>query len=80
MKQVKNRYGKPLKVIMPKGHFSKHRPPITRWIYDNYIVYFEKNLVIHSARPHSLRILKQPKARGTPQRPATNSAPEKNTK
>jgi len=80
MKQVKKRYGKPPKVILPKGHFSKHRPPITRWVYDSFIVYFEKTLVIHSARPHSLKILKQPKEQGSAQKPTLTSVPEKDTK
>ncbi len=51
MKQVEKKFGKPIKVIPPTGPTSKARPPITRWVYDDYIVYFERNLVIHSAKP-----------------------------
>lgn len=51
MRQVEKKFGKPLKVLPPTGPTSKHNPPITRWVYDDFIVYFERNLVIHSARP-----------------------------
>ncbi|MDE2236039.1 MAG: hypothetical protein KGL13_03485 [Gammaproteobacteria bacterium] len=27
---------------------TKLHPPITRWIYPNYVVYFEYNVVIHT--------------------------------
>lgn len=51
MRQVEKKFGKPLKVLPPTGPTSKYKPPITRWIYPDYIVYFERNLVIHSAKP-----------------------------
>ncbi len=41
--QVKNVYGEPLTAKAPVG-----KPPITRWDYDNYSVYFEGNQVIHA--------------------------------
>lgn len=51
MKQVEKKFGRPIKVLPPVGPTSKFQPPITRWVYDDYIVYFERDLVIHSARP-----------------------------
>jgi hypothetical protein len=43
MDEVTQRYGKPNKVLPPVGD-----PPITRWIYDNFTVHFERNYVIDS--------------------------------
>lgn len=58
MDQVKKAYGNPLQILGPSGEVTKSRPPITRWVYKNYIVYFENNRVIHSAKPRSLEIIK----------------------
>ncbi|MCK4842132.1 MAG: hypothetical protein KAT04_09660 [Methylococcales bacterium] len=46
MDQVKKQLGQPLKIIAAVGE-----PPITRWIYKDFIVYFEHNLVLHSVFP-----------------------------
>lgn len=43
MEQVKQSFGEPVKVITAVG-----KPPITRWIYDGFVVYFENNHVVHS--------------------------------
>lgn len=43
MEQVKKRFGKPDSIDAPVGD-----PPITRWDYADYAVYFESNYVIHS--------------------------------
>ena len=43
MEQVKRQLGQPLKILPAVGE-----PPITRWIYKNFIVYFEYKLVLHS--------------------------------
>lgn len=43
MKQVENQYGKAIKV-----HPATGKPPITRWDYPTFSVYFESNSVIHS--------------------------------
>jgi len=43
MDQVKTKFGEPLEVIAPIGS-----PPITRWIYEKFVVHFEHNYVIHS--------------------------------
>ncbi len=42
-KTVIERFGKPLSI-----HPAVGKPPISRWIYDNYTVYFEFGRVIHS--------------------------------
>lgn len=41
--QVKKSFGEPAKIIAPVG-----KPPISRWIYDGFVVYFEDGYVIHS--------------------------------
>lgn len=43
MAKVEQKFGKPEKIIPAVGE-----PPITRWIYKDFVVYFERNLVIHS--------------------------------
>jgi len=45
--QVRQVYGEPVKVMPPVGD-----PPITRWVYDRYTVYFEYTHVIHSVPKH----------------------------
>ncbi len=74
MKQVKKTYGNPLQIIGPSGEATKSRPPITRWVYKNYIVYFENNRVIHSARPRPLEIIKFLDAAAPPPLQPGNSA------
>lgn len=48
MAQVKREFGAPLKVLPTRGGSSKQQPPIHRWEYSNYIVYFEYSHVIHA--------------------------------
>jgi hypothetical protein len=43
MDQVKEQFGSPNQVMGPVGN-----PPITRWIYDSFVVTFESEYVIHS--------------------------------
>jgi hypothetical protein len=43
MAQVEQRFGAPLNRLDPVGV-----PPITRWVYDRFTVYFENQYVIHS--------------------------------
>ena len=58
MAEVKREYGAPLKVLATRGGSSRHQPPIHRWEYSKYIVYFEYSHVIHSVLrtpgPHAL--------------------------
>lgn len=58
MDQVRREYGAPLRELATRGGSSKYQPPIHRWEYSNYIVYFEYSHVIHSVLrtpgPHSL--------------------------
>ncbi|NNC96458.1 MAG: hypothetical protein HKN88_00140 [Gammaproteobacteria bacterium] len=41
--QVRKKYGEPVQTYAPVG-----QPPITRWRYKDFIVYFEYNNVIHA--------------------------------
>jgi hypothetical protein len=43
MDQVKSRYGKPSNILPAVGD-----PPITRWVYADFTVYFEHKHVINS--------------------------------
>ena len=43
MDQVRDQFGPPRQVMGPVGN-----PPITRWVYDNFVVTFESEYVIHS--------------------------------
>lgn len=43
MDQVRAQFGKPKEILPAVGE-----PPITRWIYDGYTVYFEHSYVIQS--------------------------------
>lgn len=44
MDMVHARFGVPVEELAPVGN-----PPITRWVYDKFTVYFERNRVINSA-------------------------------
>ncbi|MGV6851151.1 MAG: hypothetical protein ACWA5R_03095 [bacterium] len=46
MDQVKEQYGMPLEQMPAVGN-----PPITRWVYHDFTVYFEKSTVINSVIP-----------------------------
>lgn len=46
MSEVESRFGTPREKLEPAGD-----PPITRWVYADYTVYFESRYVIHTV-PH----------------------------
>ncbi|MDA3914196.1 hypothetical protein [Oleiagrimonas sp.] len=48
MAQVERRFGKPTRKLAARGGDTTKRPIIHRWEYPGYIVYFERNHVIHS--------------------------------
>lgn len=60
MSQVEERYGSPNEKRPAVGE-----PPITRWIYDDYSVFFEYDLVIESVVRHEA-ILRELEARSDP--------------
>ena len=43
MAQVEQRYGAPATRLAAVG-----QPPITRWVYPSFVVFFEGNIVIHA--------------------------------
>jgi hypothetical protein len=43
MAQVEQRYGAPADRLASVG-----QPPITRWVYPSFVVFFEGNIVIHA--------------------------------
>ena len=48
MDSVEAKYGAPTKRVPPVGGASAQQPPITRWEYPGFVVYFENNHVIHT--------------------------------
>jgi hypothetical protein len=48
MAQVEKRYGAPVEKMPTAGGDAPRHPPINRWRYNGYTVYFERNRVIHS--------------------------------
>jgi len=44
MDMVLAKFGQPSEKVAPVGN-----PPITRWVYDEFTVYFEHKLVVNSA-------------------------------
>lgn len=46
-RDVETNFGAPLEKIPPVGE-----PPISRWVYPDYTVYFEHQYVIHSVPKH----------------------------
>lgn len=47
MTKVRDNFGEPAKALPARG-----TPPITRWEYENFVVYFEGEHVIHSVLRH----------------------------
>jgi len=73
MAQVEQRFGAPREKLSPVG-----KPPITRWIYPNYTVYFEYEYVIDSVRSTPAGAHEQTAPMTAPQQPAapaTEAAP-----
>lgn len=58
--QVETRFGAP-----QQKHASVGDPPISRWIYGDFNVYFEYDLVIESVLHHDA-IMREVEARGEP--------------
>lgn len=57
MANVRQIYGAPLRELPPDPSTAggPHRPPIVRWIYPDFTVYFERTLVIHTVVTHPRR-------------------------
>lgn len=54
MAEVQRRYGAPLDQLPTAGGGKPQQPPINRWRYADYTVYFERDRVIHAvANPAS---------------------------
>lgn len=48
MAQVTRHFGAPLRKLPTRGGDTPRHPPIHRWVYADYTVYFERSHVIHS--------------------------------
>lgn len=53
MTQVERQYGAPSAKLEPAGGDAPRHPTINRWVYPNYIVYFERDHVINSVAQHA---------------------------
>ncbi len=61
MGAVERSFGKPQQKLPAVGH-----PPISRWVYDSYTVYFERNNVIHSVLTETSTTPVRPAGKPTP--------------
>lgn len=54
MNNVRLIFGSPEKILPPDPRTAGGplRPPINRWIYPHFIVYFERNRVINTVQTH----------------------------
>ena len=48
METVEAKYGAPTRRVPAIGGGTAAQPPITRWEYPGFVVYFEHNLVVHT--------------------------------
>ncbi len=51
MKEVVARFGQPVKKYKAVGGSSRQQPPITRWDYDQFYVFFEYTHVVRAVVP-----------------------------
>lgn len=49
MRKVERLFGEPKEKMLPTGN-----PPITRWVYEQFTVYFEGKYVIHAVKNRPL--------------------------
>lgn len=69
MQQVQQRLGPPVQRYAPVGGGHPKRPPITRWDYNGYSIFFERDRVIDAVvkgEPKPLRNVDQLQAGSTP--------------
>lgn len=54
MAQVRERFGMPERTLPPDPATAQGplKPPVVRWIYPHFTVYFERGFVIHSVLTH----------------------------
>ena len=54
LQQVLARFGVPEQKLAPTPRTAQGplKPPIVRWVYANFTVYFERNRVIHTVLTH----------------------------
>jgi hypothetical protein len=70
MSQVASKFGAPATKVPAVGN-----PPISRWEYPGFVVYFERDHVIHSVVSESGAPASEPAARSAPPAPAASAPP-----
>ncbi len=70
MSQVASKFGAPVTKVPAVGN-----PPISRWEYPGFVVYFERDHVIHSVVSESGAPASEPAARSAPPAPAASAPP-----
>ena len=70
MSQVASKFGSPVTKVPAVGN-----PPISRWEYQGFVVYFERDHVIHSVVSESGAPASDPAARSAPPAPAASAPP-----
>lgn len=53
MAQVQHEFGAPDQKLSPAGGDAPKHPVINRWVYADFTVYFERNIVIDSVANHA---------------------------
>jgi hypothetical protein len=61
MTAVRARFGEPTETLAAVGGDQPRQPPITRWIYPEFTVHFERDRVIHSVVRRSSKVEQGPK-------------------
>jgi hypothetical protein len=61
MAQVESTFGAPKEKMAPVGGDSEVHPPITRWVYPAFNVYFERDKVISSVAQKTAPLEEGPK-------------------
>jgi len=69
MQQVQDRFGAPEQKMAPEPSTAQGplKPPIVRWVYPQFTVYFERGYVIHTVLTHP-REAPTPRTSNPPQR------------
>lgn len=67
MAQVESRFGAPSQKLAPVGGGDPRTPPITRWVYPDFTVYFENSHVVNAVVNRASNYERGPRR---PERPA----------
>lgn len=61
MTTVRARFGEPTEILGAVGGDRPRQPPITRWVYPDFTVHFERDRVVHTVVRRSSPVEQGPK-------------------